>query len=168
MSETETKLVVFRRSPCLECSLCSFGNFPRRLKYKSRRFGTQCRFHRPQPEPIGPPHPPTSLSSSLARSLISYSIYYPPFFIIYSWSPRTMEPTLSSETSAFILQTPGKFPKEHRLLKPNHFTNTCQNSKYSSFLIHKFELCVKCAKNRPQLLVQKKNYLVSHHSSPIL
>ena len=27
----------------------------------------------------------------------------------------TMEPTLSSETSAFILQKPGKFPKEHRL-----------------------------------------------------
>ena len=26
-----------------------------------------------------------------------------------------MESTLSSETSAFILQTPGKFPKEHRL-----------------------------------------------------
>ena len=26
-----------------------------------------------------------------------------------------MEPTLSSETSAFILQTPGKFPKEHRI-----------------------------------------------------
>ena len=26
-----------------------------------------------------------------------------------------MEPTLSSETSVFILQTPGKFPKEHRL-----------------------------------------------------
>jgi len=25
-----------------------------------------------------------------------------------------MEPTLSSETSAFILWTPGKFPKEHR------------------------------------------------------
>ena len=25
-----------------------------------------------------------------------------------------MEPTLSSETSAFKLQTPGKFPKEHR------------------------------------------------------
>ena len=62
------------------------------------------------------PTPPTSLSSSLARSLISNSIYYPPFiFTIYSWSPRTMEPTLSSETSAFILQTPGKFPKEHRL-----------------------------------------------------
>ena len=32
-----------------------------------------------------------------------------------SWSPRTMEPILSSETSAFKLQTPGKFPKEHRL-----------------------------------------------------
>ena len=30
-------------------------------------------------------------------------------------SPRTTEPTLSSETSDFILQTPGKFPKEHRL-----------------------------------------------------
>ena len=30
-------------------------------------------------------------------------------------SPRTMELTLSYETSAFILQTPGKFPKEHRL-----------------------------------------------------
>ena len=27
----------------------------------------------------------------------------------------TTEPTLSSETSAFILQTPGKFPKDHRL-----------------------------------------------------
>jgi hypothetical protein len=26
-----------------------------------------------------------------------------------------MEPTLSSETSAFILRTPGKFPKEYRL-----------------------------------------------------
>ena len=26
-----------------------------------------------------------------------------------------MKPTLSSETSAFILRTPGKFPKEHRL-----------------------------------------------------
>jgi len=26
-----------------------------------------------------------------------------------------MEPTVSSETSAFILQTPGKFPKEYRL-----------------------------------------------------
>jgi len=26
-----------------------------------------------------------------------------------------MELTLSSETSAFILRTPGKFPKEHRL-----------------------------------------------------
>jgi hypothetical protein len=32
-----------------------------------------------------------------------------------SWSPRTMEPTLSSEASAFIIRTPGKFPKEHRL-----------------------------------------------------
>jgi len=32
-----------------------------------------------------------------------------------------MEQTLSSETSAFKLQTPGKFPKEHRLyLKVNH------------------------------------------------
>jgi hypothetical protein len=35
--------------------------------------------------------------------------------IFKSWSPRTMELTLSSETSAFKLQTPGKFPKEHRL-----------------------------------------------------
>ena len=30
-------------------------------------------------------------------------------------SPRTMETTLSPETSAFLLRTPGKFPKEHRL-----------------------------------------------------
>ena len=29
-----------------------------------------------------------------------------------------MEPTLSSEMSAFKLQTPGKFPKEHRLYVP--------------------------------------------------
>ena len=56
-----------------------FWEFPRRLKFKSRRFGTQCRFHHPER------------------------------------SPRTMEPTLSSETSAFKLRTPGKFPKEHRL-----------------------------------------------------
>ena len=46
-----------------------FWEFPRRLKYKSRRFGTQCRFHRPG----------------------------------------------RSGTSAFIMQTSGKFPKEHRL-----------------------------------------------------
>ena len=30
----------------VRCSLCLFG-ISRRLKYKSRRFGTQCRFHRP-------------------------------------------------------------------------------------------------------------------------
>ena len=35
--------------------------------------------------------------------------------IPHSLSPRTMELTLSSETSAFIFRTPGKFPKEHRL-----------------------------------------------------
>ena len=31
------------------------------------------------------------------------------------WSPRTMGPTLSPETSAFKLQTPGKFPEEYKL-----------------------------------------------------
>jgi hypothetical protein len=63
--------VVLRLSPCLECSLCSFGNFP----------GV--------------------------------------------WSPRMMEPTLSSETSDFKLQTQGKFPKEHRLqIKSCKFKNT--------------------------------------------
>ena len=30
-------------------------------------------------------------------------------------SPRTMGPTLSPETSAFKLQTPGKFPEEYKL-----------------------------------------------------
>ena len=37
---------------------------------------------------------------------------------IFSWtncSPRTMGPTLSPETSAFKLQTPGKFPEEYKL-----------------------------------------------------
>ena len=55
-----------------------FWEFPQRPKYERRRFGTQCRFHRP------------------GRS-------------------GSMEPTVSSEMSAFILRTPGKFPKEHRL-----------------------------------------------------
>ena len=54
-------MVVFRLSPCLECSLCSFGNFPRTME-------------------------PTLSSETSA-------------FI----SPRTMEPTLSSETSDFII-----------------------------------------------------------------
>ena len=31
----------------LQDSVCVFWEFPRRLKFKSRRFGTQCRFHRP-------------------------------------------------------------------------------------------------------------------------
>ena len=38
-----------------------------------------------------------------------------------------MESTLSSETSAFILQTPGKFSKEHRLqLKGRHFSSDAE------------------------------------------
>ena len=63
---------VFRLSPCLECSLCSFGNFPGVWSIKA------------------------DVSELNVGSIV-------------------MEPTLSSETSAFILQTPGKFPKEHRL-----------------------------------------------------
>ena len=43
-------------------------------------------------------------------------------------SPRTMEPTLSSETSAFELQTPGKFPKEHRLQPERVFDHPAQSS----------------------------------------
>ena len=80
---TTNKMQLFRLSPCLECSLCSFGNF-----------------------------------SGVWISALAYLLFYilPSFFFtFYSWSPRTMEPTLSSETSAFIIQTPGKFPKEHRL-----------------------------------------------------
>jgi len=30
-----SNLVVFRLSPCLECSLCSFGNFPSVLSIKA-------------------------------------------------------------------------------------------------------------------------------------
>ena len=37
-----------------------------------------------------------------------------------------MEPTLSSETSAFILQTPEKFPKEHRLHKKIQLLFICK------------------------------------------
>ena len=81
--KTHVIVVVFRLSPCLECSLYSFGNFP-------------------------------GVWSIKAAYLLFY-ILPSFFFTFYSWSPRTMEPTLSSETSAFILQTLGKFPKEHRL-----------------------------------------------------
>ena len=35
--------------------------------------------------------------------------------VFHSWSPRTMGPTLSPETSAFKLQTPGKFPEDYKL-----------------------------------------------------
>jgi hypothetical protein len=37
----------------------------------------------------------------------------------YSCLPRTMESTQSSETSVYILRTPGKFPKEHLLHSEN-------------------------------------------------
>ena len=77
-------MVVLRLSPCLECSLCSFGNFPGVWSLKA-------------------------------------------------WSPRTMEPTLSSETSAFILRTPGKFPKEHRLHFFFYFAAAPQGATASSF-----------------------------------
>jgi hypothetical protein len=36
---------------------------------------------------------------------------------IFSYLPRKMEPTLSSETSAYNIQTPGKFPEDESLLK---------------------------------------------------
>ena len=58
-----------------------------------------------------------SKNGEILSSLAHLLFYILPSFLFtfYSWSPRTKEPTLSSETSAFILQTPGKFPKEHRL-----------------------------------------------------
>jgi len=55
---TVFNMVVFRLSPCLECSLCSFGNFHRPGRWN------------------------------------------------WHWVPKRR---------AFILQTPGQFPKEHRL-----------------------------------------------------
>ena len=142
--ETCRGLVVFRLSPCSECCLFSFGNFPsvRSIKaltlsksWKPLIHSLKIRREPPHytqddgppvnrdPYPIDSPLARnnrtslTSLSSSLARSLISLPIYYPPIFYLtlFLISPRTMEPTLSSETSAFILRTPGKFPKEHRL-----------------------------------------------------
>jgi len=47
----------------------------------------------------------------------------------------TMEPTLSSETSAFILRAPGKFPKEHRLHLYMYVV-----SRYISTTGHKFSI----------------------------
>ena len=79
---TSWRLVVLRLSPCLECSLCSFGNFPGVWSLKA------------------------DVSELNVGSIVLGD---------QEWSPRTMEPTLSSGTSAFKLQTPGKFPKEHRL-----------------------------------------------------
>jgi len=40
-----------------------------------------------------------------------------------------MEPTQSSETSAHILRTPGKFPKEYLLQQANMYQSTVMNTK---------------------------------------
>ena len=45
-----------------------------------------------------------------------------------------MEPTSSSETSAFLLRTPGKFPKEHRLHSEHG-----ESLKTTKFLVPRFE-----------------------------
>jgi len=48
-----------------------------------------------------------------------------------------MEPTLSSETSAFIHQTPEKFPKEHRLhSKHGESLKTTKTTGVSNTNIH--------------------------------
>ena len=76
-------MVVLRLSPCLECSLCSFGNFPGVWSLKA------------------------DVSELNVGSIVLGD---------QEW------PTLSSETSAFKLQTPGKFPKEHRLqIRPTSY-----------------------------------------------
>ena len=38
----------FKLSPCSLCSMFNFWVFPRRLRFKSRRFGTLYRFHLPR------------------------------------------------------------------------------------------------------------------------
>ena len=75
----------------------------------------------PQPVDLLPawttPSSPVNPTSSLARSLISVPVYFhPPTTQYYYYClPRTMEPTQSPEMSAYILRTPGKFPKEYLL-----------------------------------------------------
>ena len=68
----------------------------------------------------------------LARSRISFSILIHPtstqFFI--PDRPRTMGPTSSPETSAFKLQTPGKFPEEYKLQPGTQFLTTKGMNKF--------------------------------------
>jgi hypothetical protein len=42
----------------------------------------------------------------------------------WSYLPRKMEPTLSSETSAYNIQTPGKFPEDYTL-----YSHHCESLK---------------------------------------
>jgi hypothetical protein len=42
-----------------------------------------------------------------------------------SYLPRKMEPTLSSETSAYKIQTPGKFPEDYTLHNESYLTRSC-------------------------------------------
>jgi len=67
--------------------MCSFWVIPRLLSSNSRRFGTDCRFH-------------------LHRQVNEVSFIH---------LPMKMEPTVSSETSAIITQTPGNYPKRNTL-----------------------------------------------------
>ena len=67
-----------------------------------------------QPEPLFLPQsilPPHWLAPFSPFRYISH----PSTTQYYSCLHRTMEPTQSSETSAYILRTPGKFPKEYLL-----------------------------------------------------
>ena len=61
-----------------------------------------------------------------------------------------MEPTLSSETSAFKLQTPGKFPKEHRLHSKHgeSLKTTIINLTENIHLWYKSNKCVKNVLNQ--------------------
>ena len=52
-----------------------FWEFPRRLKHKSRRFGTQCRFHRPGRSGI------KLIDSPSAQANRATQIAYPPHWL---------------------------------------------------------------------------------------
>jgi hypothetical protein len=54
-----------------------------------------------------------------------------------------MEPTLSSETSDFNLQTPGKFPKEHRLHSKHGESLKTTKGKFVCILSSKAYVCIR-------------------------
>jgi len=97
---------------------------PRRLSSNFRRFGTHCRFHlHRQVDEVYFIHLPMKmviprrLSSNFRRfgTHCRFHLHRQADEVYFIHLPMKMEPTVSSETSAIRIQTPGNYPKRNKL-----------------------------------------------------